>query len=335
MKFKIGDKVIVTEGPYKQRPWLNNLVGKHVTIQNVFKCANPDIGCYDIGEEYIIPEDNLELYHQKFKVGDKVKIIGTKFVFKTRYIGSVYTIKDIERDLGEGRGPRYVMGGYPDPGYIFYENELELVKPKFDIKNYPGSYVMHCKTEEDAWNFCRYLHCMGKKWVTDRTYIEVQNFHASEGGTVYFYNEGKCVPYVRYYKDRLDNFSDKHIILNFEDFDWSDIFMKKEFTKKDLKNGDFVKLRDGSVGIALVDINAITFGRQYMALNDLHDDLTNNLDDNCDIVAIRRPNAPYDCIYEIFSNKKGELVYERKEVEEMTLEEVCKALGKEIKIVKK
>jgi hypothetical protein len=53
-----------------------------------------------------------------------------------------------------------------------------------------------------------------------------------------------------------------------------------------------------------------------------------------DIIAVRRPKVKGDCQFCAFDHNWGTLVYERKEVEEMTLEEVCRLLGKEIKIVK-
>lgn len=60
MKFKGGDRVVVTD-TVEKRPWLKHLVGKHATISGVYKCANPNVGCYDIGEDYIIPEEHLRL----------------------------------------------------------------------------------------------------------------------------------------------------------------------------------------------------------------------------------------------------------------------------------
>ena len=110
--------------------------------------------------------------------------------------------------------------------------------------------------------------------------------------------------------------------------------MKKEFTKADLKNGDVVKLRDGDIGFAIVDLGVITFGRQIERLNNYRNNLTNMVSKNCDVIAVRRPMVPEDCRASAFVSNRGVCVYERKEVEEMTLEEVCKALGKEIKIVK-
>jgi hypothetical protein len=53
-----------------------------------------------------------------------------------------------------------------------------------------------------------------------------------------------------------------------------------------------------------------------------------------DIVAVRRPKYKRDCQFSAFDDDMGTLIYERQEVEEMTLEQVCKLLGKEIKIIK-
>lgn len=205
MKFKVGDEVKVIDNNEK-RVWLKHLVGKKYKIQKLYKCANPDKHCYDIGEEYVIPEDQLELVTHKFKVGD----------------------------LG--------------------------------------------------------------LWAIE-------------------------------YDDIEEN------IINFEDFDWSDFMSKKEFTKADLKNGDVVKLADGDIGIVIRDTDTIIYKEERDSMYYLSDDLV--FDNGNKIVAVRRPIVNPDCSFTTFTYERGELVYERKEVEEMTLEEVCKALGKEIKIVKK
>jgi hypothetical protein len=65
--------------------------------------------------------------------------------------------------------------------------------------------------------------------------------------------------------------------------------------------------------------------------------LTSAFLDSDDIMEVRRARVGNHCTFNAFDKfyaANTELVYERKEVEEMTLEEVCKALGKEIKIVK-
>ena len=240
MKFKVGDKVkVINVGD--NHKWIKHLEGTVGVIKNVFKCANPDVGCYDIGLDYIISENELELVEKaKFKIGDTVKVIGTNFDFKKEYIGIIRKIVGIHPALNDGRGPRYAV---EDEHFIFYGNELELVKEKKD--------------------------------------------------------------------------------------------MKKEFTKADLKNGDVVKFSDNIIGIVCLETDTIIQKKGFDEISDLTDDLKfKHSSCGAQIMAVRRPLSAHHCVFNAFEKKFGELVYERKEVEEMTLEEVCKALGKEIKIIK-
>jgi hypothetical protein len=116
---------------------------------------------------------------------------------------------------------------------------------------------------------------------------------------------------------------------------WDTEVVKAEgFTKADLKTGDFVKLRDGEVGIVNTTCCAITYRTDIGDLHNYNEDLRCRMCHNCDIIAVRRPAIITECTFNIFDSKLGNLIYEREEVEEMTLEQVCKLLGKEIKIVK-
>ena len=91
-----------------------------------------------------------------------------------------------------------------------------------------------------------------------------------------------------------------------------------KFTKSDLQEGDIVTDREGNKSIFLDD-------ELYGTTIDL-DGLTDELKDDkdyseYDIVKVERPI-------------KYETVFERKEVREMTVEEISKALGFEVKVVK-
>lgn len=190
---------------------------------------------------------------------------------------------------------------------------------KFDIENYRGNYVMHCKTEEEAKDFCGYLHSIGRTWVSGTTYEET-HYYMYGTHTAYNFNEGT-------YGEVDDYRRWRYTIL-----EWSD-FMK-EFTKADLKTGDVVKFGNNEVGIVILELNMVKFDDNYIVLEDTCKDLTDTFCEEWNIVAVRRPNSPHECTFEAFEYAYGTLVYERKEVEEMTLAEVCKLLGKEIKIVK-
>ena len=112
--------------------------------------------------------------------------------------------------------------------------------------------------------------------------------------------------------------------------------MNKDFTKADLRTGDVVKFRNGEIGIVNGELKTIIMKDKFTCIghfteNLMYDGMNSKGED---IVAVRRPESVYHCQFCAFEKEFGILVYERKEVEEMTLAEVCKLLGKEIKIIK-
>lgn len=69
---------------------------------------------------------------------------------------------------------------------------------KFNIEKYAGNYVMHCKTEEEAKDFCKYLDSIGRTWLSGAKYVD--NSHWSDYGpnTTYWFNSGlyDCIEYA-------------------------------------------------------------------------------------------------------------------------------------------
>lgn len=197
---------------------------------------------------------------------------------------------------------------------------------KFNIEDYKGNYAMHCKTEEEAKDFCRYLDSVGRKWSSGTKYTADNLWHIFKDNTCYVFN------YATYSSLSLSKLSGYTVL------EWSD-FMNKKFTKENLKSGDVILRRNGVVEIVCRETNSFISKDSFSYLSEVNEDLTYSLsfapDSDWDIVAVRRPKKPHECQFCAFDNAYGELIYERKETEEMTLEEVCKALGKEIKIVKK
>ena len=189
---------------------------------------------------------------------------------------------------------------------------------KFNINDYKGEYAMHCKTEEEANSFCTYLNSVGREWCTGSSYLDCTNYHCYKEDTAYAFNSGTFGD-TDYYKD------ENYTILEWEDF------MNNTFTKADLKTGDIVKLRSGKIGIVGME-HIIMLCAGYQPLYRYNDDLTYVSYSPNDIVAVRRPNKSF-VEFDTFDNCQCTLVYERKEVEEMTLAEVCKLLGKNIKII--
>ena len=192
---------------------------------------------------------------------------------------------------------------------------------KFDIKNYPGKYVMHCKNQAELKCFIEYLIANGcSNWTP---YHDNSCYY---GKNVYYFNN-RCWSSLQYAK------SQGYTIL-----EWSD-FMYNEFTKADLRTGDVILRRNGSVEILNRELGVLICNNGgWNNFDNLNDDLTTQyIDNQYDIMEVRRPVEKCDCCFDamkINGHHRGTLVYERKEVEEMTLAEVCRLLGKEIKIVK-
>lgn len=85
---------------------------------------------------------------------------------------------------------------------------------KFNLNDYRGNYVMHCKTEEEAESFCLFLHQNGRRWCNEDSYLEFNNWDNYERETVYCFNECAYCS-IEYARD-----------LNYEILEWSD-FMEE------------------------------------------------------------------------------------------------------------
>ena len=115
---------------------------------------------------------------------------------------------------------------------------------------------------------------------------------------------------------------------------------EKQFKKSDLKSGDIVELRNGQRYVYIEKYNDrsiyITDSDEVIVnLKDGEYSRLANYDD--DLRYKGRGNCEYDIMKildmsEFYRKQKG--TWEREKTEEMTLEEVCKELGKDIKIVK-
>ena len=115
-------------------------------------------------------------------------------------------------------------------------------------------------------------------------------------------------------------------------YNWTDEMLEPfEFDKAFLKSGHIVKRRNDSYAIVLDDITYSDVG--YSQLKDYNDDLSNKFTKDLDIIAIYKPG--YTDVFEILKGSHLTLIAKRpEEVKEMTLAEVCKELGYNVKIVK-
>lgn len=189
---------------------------------------------------------------------------------------------------------------------------------KFDFEKYKGQKVaMHCKTEQEAIDFCNYMHENGKRWFSGRTYKQATNYSDYGSETCYWFNNGT-------YASRTYAIEEKIEIL-----EWSD-YMNKVFTKSDLKNGDVLVKRNGYVEIVIPEIGArITKNGRFNWFSLLNEDLTNDDGREYDIVKVYRPKSPGQCSFKEEFFEKGELIFKRDKMEpvEVTLEEIAAFKG--------
>ena len=61
---------------------------------------------------------------------------------------------------------------------------------KFNIDDYKGKYVMHCKTKEEAEIFCKYLHNIGRTWSDGYFYLSESYWYTHKELTCYNFNYG-------------------------------------------------------------------------------------------------------------------------------------------------
>lgn len=93
---------------------------------------------------------------------------------------------------------------------------------KFNINKYEGNYAMHCKTEEEAKIFCRYLDSVGRRWGSGHSYILMTNWDDYGPNTCYSFNSGTYCDKI-YYLTR-----NCYTILEFSDFEWDNKNTKRK-----------------------------------------------------------------------------------------------------------
>ena len=193
------------------------------------------------------------------------------------------------------------------------DSEVENMR-KFnwdEFKDADNKIAVHCKTEEEAKDFCKKMHEHGMKWCTGKSYMEKTNYEEYKGETCY-YGSGE-------YSSR--DFAEKY---NYKILEWSD-YMGKEFTKADLKDGMVVEQRNGNMYLVLAGKAVRKGGCNH--IDGYTDDLKWEGYTGGDIVKVYRitPES-LGCIEDVFIKSNFELIWERTESKKMTVEEMRKKL---------
>lgn len=190
-----------------------------------------------------------------------------------------------------------------------------------EFKNKDNKNVVHCKTEEEAKDFCKRMHEHGMKWRDGESYLECTEYGKHLSETCYTgYGEFESYDF---YKER-----------EYKILEWSD-YMDKEFTKADLRDGMVVEQRNGEMYLVLAEEVVRKCG--YNEMNCYTDDLKCKGYTEGDIVKVYRitPES-LGRIEDVFIKSNLELIWERKEPKKMTVEEMRQKLeeltGEEIEV---
>lgn len=182
---------------------------------------------------------------------------------------------------------------------------------KFDWGKFKTENIaVHCKTEEEAKDFCKKMHEQGMKWNgDDSSFLETTRYYVFQKETCYSGTGRYC--YYDYYK------GNEYTIL-----EWSD-YMRKEFTKSDLKDGMVVEYRNGKRRLVL---NNRLIGKDgYYELNKYKEDMKVEESSERDIMRVFKIVIT-TTLSRIFHIENLELIWERKEVKRMTAEEMRQKL---------
>lgn len=189
-----------------------------------------------------------------------------------------------------------------------------------EFKNKDNKIAVHCKTEEEAKDFCRQMYKHGMAWESGNSYLSCTHYEVYKGETCYI-GIGMFSSY-RYYNSE-----------GYEILEWSD-YMNKEFTKVDLKSGMVVEYNDNYFGKRLVAGGFLIGEDGHADLGDYNENLKSVVSD-LEIVRVYKIKC-MGKISSIMHDGNLELIWERKEPKKMTVEEMRKKLeeltGEEIEV---
>lgn len=175
--------------------------------------------------------------------------------------------------------------------------------------------AVHCKTEEEAKDFCKQMDLHGLRWRSGTSYLEVNNYRLTQSKTCYS-NKGEY-DRVKYYEDH-----------NYHVLEWSDYM--QVIPKDILKPGYIVELRNGHEYIYLPYAKGYSFVRSNYDPVDLkrYDDNLKCIENQC--FNVMRIWGYTNLAGDILSLIKRErpLLWERKEHPEikMTVDEMKQKL---------
>ena len=181
--------------------------------------------------------------------------------------------------------------------------------------NKNNKIAVHCKTKEEANDFCKQMNHYGLRWSTNSSYLKY-NYYEAYGPKTCYSNQGEYCS--------LDYFENN----NYRIFEWSDYM--KIVPRDILKPGHMVELRNGHAYMCLPYVKGYAFIKEHSdPVNLKHYDCDlNYIGNKCfDVMKIwGLTNLPQDIMY--FIPNERSLLWERKEKPEikMTIDQMKQRL---------
>ena len=189
----------------------------------------------------------------------------------------------------------------------------------FDLKKFKdGKLVVWCNDFKNFYEFIDKLVNMG---VMPKDEIQFMNWRDEEEDTCVLYDGEVLYGNRLFYESENDTEVVDYCLLSFENTEPFEY----------LKEGMVIETRHKKRYL-LRNVNGLLFAsrfEEYFETN-YDEDLCDDFDPIFDVMKVYESKATI--IKDLFDDSKLSLIWEREQVEEMTLEEVCKALGKKIKI---
>lgn len=184
--------------------------------------------------------------------------------------------------------------------------------------------AVHCKTKEEAIDFCKQMHKHGMKWQTGKSYINNDEWYYYKEKTCYS-NKGEFTSKVLY-ED-----------CGYKILEWSDYMIEGPINY--LEYGYVVEFENGELAMYMPSQqgDGFSFGNQISCL--FIKDFNNNLqytDKNFNKYDIKKiyGYAKYCYMTTLVNVNDRPLIWERpKEVKKMTVTEICKELGYKVEII--
>lgn len=179
----------------------------------------------------------------KYKKGDRIRIVSNRTQNMNpdgdmdKHLGTVMTIKEVHNTLSFEK-PYYEMVE-DKRGWRWYDNMIAglATETPFDFGAWKGKEVsMHCKTIEEAEDFCNEMHKAGLKWKSGTPYSPTWNcFDVYNEQTCYCFNRGTYVN-IEWSKTRGDQI-----------LEWSD-YRSTELPKEEQEKAVKIKTDDKPLG---------------------------------------------------------------------------------------